>query len=65
MRLRSASATVAGFEFVHAIHDLLNPETLCVFYGTTQIVKFEAHNLAAFFSLFATLTVVQQIFKLC
>jgi hypothetical protein len=28
-------------------------------------VKFEAHNLAAFFSLFATLTVVQQIFKLC
>jgi hypothetical protein len=42
------SACATGFEFVHAIRDLLNPETLCVFYGTTQIVMFEEHNLAAF-----------------
>jgi hypothetical protein len=46
------SACATGFEFVHAIRDLLNPETLCVFYGTTQIVKFEAHKLAAFFFTF-------------
>jgi hypothetical protein len=52
MILTSSCAKVAGFKHVHAIHDLLNPETLCVFYGTTQIVTFEAHNLAAFFPLF-------------
>ncbi|KAM0829644.1 hypothetical protein ACQ4PT_066760 [Festuca glaucescens] len=44
---------VAGFKYVHAIHDLLNPETLCVFYDiqtmhidTTLKFEKERHTFA-------------------
>jgi hypothetical protein len=59
----SASATVAGFEFVHAIHVLLNPETLCVFYGTTQIVKFEAFFFFTFLNPYSGATDIQTMLR--